>query len=313
MHKPLAALTAAMILMMVASTGHAQAPPVITSAGDLSNSPQRDVSGTYIPVPLSATNTYSYIRLLDGNDGGFYFIGNAYPDKTTGHWSIGVTLGGFNGSPNNPGAEGEHAIIAVAMGDGFSELGRSAPVVYTLLRNPPVLTFAPVAALIGNPALSVSGTISATLPVSIYDGGVPLAQVSAAPDGKWSAHITLSGAGAHTLTAAATDAAGNRGASPAVVTTLNLAAPTLTLTGVSSTSAQGIFELRGSIDAADIARPITIYDGAILRVTVPATNIHPDGSWTVAVQLAAGAHSLTAKATNGAGTGTSAALVAQGN
>ena len=97
MHKPIVVLGAAVILVAAAAASGVDAQtsdPVISGAGDVSNSLQRTISGTYVPQKFDGA--YSFIRLVDGPwppDGAFYNLGDAYPDTTTGHWSITVTLG----------------------------------------------------------------------------------------------------------------------------------------------------------------------------------------------------------------------------
>ena len=171
-----------------------------------------------------------------------------------------------------------------------------------------------MAAETNNPTISVSGTINVValrLPISIFDNGISLKQVSAASNGRWSASITLSGDGAHSLSAAATDVAGNRGESPTVVTVLNTTRPTLAITGAArEPTAPGVIVLSGTIDVIDISRPVEIFDGARHIATVE--KVTNDGAWIVYVVLGPGAHSLTARAKNAAGTGISASVSMQG-
>lgn len=319
MRKLRAALTAAMILMpgVVASNVYAQTNiPSINSADSVTNSPQQTISGTYLPQIFAGK--YSFVRILDTAGGAVYSLGDLNPDKS-GHWSVDVTLGGMTLAPKPgegfvPGVEGVHSIVAAAIDPSGNILGRSAPVLYTLVRIPPVLTFSPVAAETNNPTISVSGTINVValrLPISIFDNGRSLKQVSAASNGRWSASITLSGDGAHSLSAAATDVAGNRGESPTVVTVLNTTRPTLAITGAGLT-APGVFLLSGTIDVIDISRPVEIFDGARHIATVLTENVTNDGAWIVSVVLGPGAHSLTARAKNAAGTGISASVSMQG-
>ncbi|GAC1335338.1 MAG: hypothetical protein NVSMB26_19680 [Beijerinckiaceae bacterium] len=292
---------------------------VITSPGDVSNSVQRSVSG--IVHRDSSDKRIVYIHLQDQAGGAFYAMGDVAPNAD-GSWGAGVTLGGMTRNPTSgtgftPGIEGPHSITAeLRVAYDNTVLATSAPVVYTLLRTPPTLTFSPLPAGTVNATLSVSGTIDAPhyrLPISIADNGVPLKQVSAGADGRWNTSVTLSGVGTHSLYAAATDQAGNRGQSPPVVTMFSPTVPRLAVSSVSLADAPGgIFHVTGTIDAADRSQPISIYDGATEIVAVPRANVTEDGHWNVDVRLAPGTHSLTAKATNAAGTGVSAPVTAQG-
>lgn len=292
---------------------------VIDSAGSVTNSPQQTITGTYAPQPLGYGRK-SFVRIIDGADGAIYVLGDTNPD-TSNRWSITVTLGGMTsnstpGSGFRPGSQGVHSIVAQATDLDGNRIEASAPVLYTLDTVPPVLTFAPLAAGVKTPAISVSGTINAAkaqFPVSIFDGAAPLGQAHAASSGAWSANVTLTaGEGAHTLYASARDAAGNVGESPRVIVLLNTSPPKLTIASATPTSSPGIFLLSGAIDVADISWPISILDGPTQIATVSKENIHDTGAWTELVTLGAGAHSITAKATNAAGAGISAGISVQG-
>ena len=132
-----------------------------------------------------------------------------------------------------------------------------------------------------------------------------------------SAGVTLA-TGANSLTAQATDAAGNTGTSAAFVATLDTTPPTLAVSGISPdtgvSASDGLTDVAtvavsGTIDAADAGLTVAVYDGATL---VGTTTANAGGNWSFAgVTLASGANSLTAQATDAAGnTGTSAAFVA---
>jgi hypothetical protein len=289
---------------------------LINGHGDVSNSAQRTISGAYLAQTFGGR--LSYVRIQDGVGGGvFYYLGYANPDAS-GQWSVTVTLGGMTlnsapGSGFQPGAEGQHTIVAQALDPSGNLLVSSAPVVYKLQRKGP-MTFAAIPDGTKTATIPVSGTIDladAALPISIVDGARPLAQLHAATGGQWSANVTLTGVGAHTLYAAATDAVGNRGESQNVVTQFNTVPPQPTLASAAPTTPAGVFLLSGGVDPLDAARPVTIFDGNAQIAQVPPLNVGDNGAWTVAVVLAPGAHTLSAKATNAAGTGTSAPIAVQ--
>jgi uncharacterized repeat protein (TIGR03803 family) len=89
-------------------------------------------------------------------------------------------------------------------------------------------------------------------------------------------------------------------------------APALTITGISpdngASTSDGLTNaptvtINGTIDVADAAQTISVYNGTTLVGTTTAT---ADGHWSLTgVTLAQGANSLTAQATSGQGTGTS--------
>jgi hypothetical protein len=90
---------------------------------------------------------------------------------------------------------------------------------------PPSLTISSAGGLTNQTAQTISGTIDAAdfgLTVSIYDGTTLLGTATPAGNGNWSESVTLlSTQGNQVITAKATDAAGNVGASNAVTYTLD--------------------------------------------------------------------------------------------
>lgn len=96
-----------------------------------------------------------------------------------------------------------------------------------------------------------------------------------------------------------------------------VARPTLTITGISPDNGASVSDgltnaamvtVSGKIDVTDASRTISVYDGATLVGTTTASS---GGFWSLAgVSLTQGASNLTAQATNGQGTGTSAVFAA---
>lgn len=82
--------------------------------------------------------------------------------------------------------------------------------------------------------------------------------------------------------------------------------PTLTIATPNPVILNDDISITGTIDAADVGLPIGIYDGQTLLKTVTA---NANGTWSTTIDLpAAATSSLTARATNATGTGTSAAI-----
>ena len=87
---------------------------------------------------------------------------------------------------------------------------------------------------------------------------------------------------------------------PFSLTYANLATPVLSITSAGGTTNQVSQTISGTIDAADAGLIISIFDGTILLATTAPSGT---GAWSKTVTLASsqGLHSLTAKATNAAG------------
>ena len=76
-------------------------------------------------------------------------------------------------------------------------------------------------------ALTLTGTAEANSTIKVYDGATLLGTATANGSGAWSYTTAALANGAHSLTATATDAAGNTGiASAALVVTVDTTAPT---------------------------------------------------------------------------------------
>jgi hypothetical protein len=256
----------------------------ITSAGNLTNHTAQTISGTIDSADAGLT-----VSIYDGAT----LLGTVIP-AANGSWSKAVTL---------LSTQGAQAITAQAT-DAAGNLGASSPVTYTLDTVAPTLVVTSTGGLTNHTAQTISGTIDsadAGLTVSIYDGATLVGTVTPAANGSWSKAVTLlSTQGAQAITAQATDAAGNVGASGPISYTLDTVAPTLTIANTNTLTNQTTQTISGTIDSADAGLTVSIYDGATLVGTVtPAVN----GTWSKAVALLAtqGAQAITAQATDAAG------------
>ena len=124
--------------------------------------------------------------------------------------------------------------------------------------------------------------------------------------GAWSYTTAALANGAHSLTATATDAAGNTGvASAALAVTIDTAAPVAPTIASFSTDSGAVGDgitndntltLTGTAEANSTVK---VYDGATLLGSATANG---SGAWSyTTAALANGAHSLTATATDAAG------------
>jgi hypothetical protein len=125
-------------------------------------------------------------------------------------------------------SDGDHTITAVAADAAGNESASSEPVLIHIdMQAPPAPTMAQPAdgSLTRNPSVTTAGTAEPDAAVEIFDGTQSKGQVIAGAAGDWTLDVTLAD-GARTLTAAATDVAGNTSAkSTARVVTVDTAAP----------------------------------------------------------------------------------------
>ena len=153
---------------------------------------------------------------------------------------------------------------------------------------------------------TLSGTAAAASTVTVYDGSTALGTTTADGSGAWSYTTGILSDGAHSLTAKATDAAGNQGvASSALSLTIDTTAPVTPVIGGftpdSGTVGDGLTNdntptLSGTAEASST---ITVYDGSTALGTTTADG---SGAWSYTTgTLSDGAHSLTVKSTDAAG------------
>jgi Ca2+-binding RTX toxin-like protein len=161
--------------------------------------------------------------------------------------------------------------------------------------------------------LTITGAAEAGSTVTIYDtNGTTVLGTGVATGGTYTITTSALGQGAHTLTARATDAAGNQGAaSTAFNVTIDTTAPTApTIATVSDDVAPvtGTVSNNGSSNdttltitgSAEAGSTVTIYDTN--GTTVLGTAVATGGTYTITTSaLGQGAHTLTARATDAAG------------
>ncbi len=154
--------------------------------------------------------------------------------------------------------------------------------------------------------LTLTGTAEANATVKVYDGTTLLGTATANGSGAWSYTTAALASGPHSLTAKATDAAGNTGvASAALSVTIDTTAPVApTIASFSTDSGTAGDHITNDATltftgTAEANSTVKVYDGTILLGTATANG---SGAWTyTTAALSNGAHSLTAKATDAAG------------
>jgi large repetitive protein len=234
--------------------------------------------------------------------------------------------GAWSWTPGSALAQGSHVLTVTATDAAGNVSPASASfsfVVDTVAPLAPVITsladdVTPVTGPIvsgqstndNTPTLSGTAEVGAT--VNIYDGTTLVGTTTADTLGNWIVTTSALGDGPHSLTAKATDAAGNVGPSSAgFAITIDTSAPAVpVLQAVTDDVTGGVVgaltngqltndnkpTLTGTAEAGST---VSIYDGSTLLGTTVATG----GSWsfTPGTALADGSHTLTITATDAAG------------
>ncbi len=156
--------------------------------------------------------------------------------------------------------------------------------------------------------LTITGTAEANARVELFDGSTSLGTATADSSGNFSLDVTLA-AGSHSITAKATDAAGNVGtASSALSITVDTTAPAapagLDLAATDDTGSSNSDNVTSHTSGltitgtAEANARVELFDGASSLGTATADG---SGNFSLDVTFAAGSHSITAKATDTAG------------
>ena len=220
-----------------------------------------------------------------------------------GNWSTPVTLQG----------DGSHTLVAKDT-DAAGNTGASAVVTFTLDTIPPTVTITSIGGLTDQVTQTMTGTVTAaageapvaSTTVTLYDNGAQIGTAAVGANGSWSASVTLSGNGTHTLIAKDTDAAGNTGTSNAVAYIV-AQAPTIADAAI-TTGSDGKPYINGAnfnngstllIGTSAAGDTVTVSDGtSIYTATVDAS-----GNWnaTVTGLLDGQTYTYIATATDGSG------------
>ncbi len=265
----------------------------ITSPGGLTNSATQTISGTVDVADAGTT-----VTVYEGSTS----LGTATVGAD-GTWSTTVTLAG----------EGAHTLVARDT-DAAGNTGSSGTISYTLDSIAPVAPtgLADAAIIAGYIDLthdtatqSLTGTAEVGSVVTIYDGTTRLGTANAnAVTGVWSYGLGKLSDGSHSLTATATDTAGNTGpASSAlafIVDTAPIAAPSALADAAIVNGYVGTGHDTASqtvTGKAPAGSTVTVYANGTLLGT--ATANATTGLWSYKIgHLASGAYAVTATATN---------------
>lgn len=298
--------SSALILAPAGTQGAAPTGLDLLTSSDKGASSTDNLTNLATPTITGKATAGATVLLLDGDT----VVGKAVADKT-GVWSI----------TSSKLLDGEHHLTAITQDAAGNQSAASAELL--IITDTALLgVSAPVLDALSDNGRSqsdgitnvttpkVSGTAEDGATVTLYDGSTVVGTAVADDKGAWSITSKALAAGAHSLTAKATDAAGNvSNASAALVVTIDVKAP----------SAPTALDLAASADngassndnLTSITKPVVsgkaeanaivaLYDGDTLLGTTLADK---NGAWSItsSVTLAEGVHNLTAKATDVAG------------
>lgn len=215
-----------------------------------------------------------------------------------GTWSI---------RPDGPLPDGAHSITVVETDAAGNQSAASAPINFTVDTTPPL---APGNLVVSNDGGSISGTAEPGSTVTIRDGNVILGTSVADSEGNFTLTLTPPKLNGETLTANATDAAGNTGPAtaaaapdttppqtPVIVSVIDDVQATTGPVGQNGLTNDRAPTLNGT---GEPGSTITISNGSDILGTV---NVPSSGLWsfTPPVPLSNGTYEFTATATDAAG------------
>ena len=224
----------------------------------------------------------------------------------SGAWSYttaALTNGGHNLTATATDAAGNTGVASTALN---VTIDTAAPVA------PTISLFSTDSGVVGDgitndKTLTLTGTAEANSTVKVYDGATLLGTATANGSGAWSCTTAALADGGHSLTATATDAAGNSGVASATLNvTIDTTAPVVPSIGSGVIVNTNEVALTGTAEAGST---IKVYDGASLLGNATA---NASGTWSyTSPTLSGGGHNFTATATDAAGnTGIASTAVA---
>ena len=255
-----------------------------------------------------ATEAGSVVKIYDGAT----LLGSATADGS-GNWSY-TTAALANGAHSLTATSTDVAGNTSAASAALNVIiDTSAPV------TPAIAAYSTDSGTVGDGitndnTLTLTGSAEANATVKVYDGATLLGSATANGSGAWTFTTAALANGAHSLTATATDVAGNTGAASAALSvTIDTSAPVTPAIASYSTDSgivgdhitnDNTLTLAGTTEAGSVVK---IYDGVTLLGSATADG---SGNWSyTTAALTNGAHSLTATSTDVAGN-TSAASAA---
>src|SRR5205807_1377146 len=282
---------------------NAPSAPDLTAATDSGSSSTDDLTSVAAAPYTGTAEAGSTVTLFDG----IVSVGQA------------VATGGSYTITSSTLADGDHTLTATATDPAGNTGAASGSLVVSIDTSAPAAPSAPdlIAAtdsgssstddLTNVAAATYTGTAEAGSTVTLFDGTVSVGQ-GVATGGNYTITTSALADGDHTLTATATDPAGNTGvASGSRVVSIDAAAPegpsAPALLGVTDSGSSSTDDLTNVAAAtytgtAETGSTVTLFDGTVSVGSGVATG----GGYTItSSSLADGDHTLTATATDPAG------------
>ena len=223
-----------------------------------------------------------------------------------GAWSYttaALTNGGHNLTATATDAAGNTGVASTALNVTIDTVAPVAPTISLFSTDSGVVGDG----ITNDKTLTLTGTAEANSTVKVYDGATLLGTATANGSGAWSCTTAALVDGGHSLTATATDAAGNSGAASATLNvTIDTTAPVVPSIGSGVIVNTNEVALTGTAEAGSTVK---VYDGASLLGNATA---NASGTWSyTSPALSGGGHNFTATATDAAGnTGIASTAVA---
>ncbi|MCE9591656.1 MAG: hypothetical protein K8S99_14160 [Planctomycetes bacterium] len=293
---------------LVVTIDTAVATPIITgltSATDTGASDTDGITSNTAPTLAGTAEPDATVEIFDGDTS----LGTATTDGS-GDWTFDTgTL-----------TVGDHSFTAVATDVAGNVSTASSASLVTVDTGAPAapaaLTLDPASdsgtlldSLTSDTTPTITGTAEADSAVALFDGVTSVGTATANGSGAWSITTSVLGTGPHTLTAKATDTAGNTGvASAALVVTIDTTAPSapaaLNLVDASDSGTSNTDDLTNDATptitgTAEAGATVELFDDLTSVGTAVADG---SGNWSITSSaLSDGEHPLTAKATDAAG------------
>src|SRR5205807_2459813 len=282
---------------------NAPSAPDLTAATDSGSSSTDDLTSVAAAPYTGTAEAGSTVTLFDG----IVSVGQA------------VATGGSYTITSSTLADGDHTLTATATDPAGNTGAASGSLVVSIDTSAPAAPSAPdlIAAtdsgssstddLTNVAAATYTGTAEAGSTVTLFDGASSVGQ-AVATGGSYTITSSSLADGDHTLTATATDPAGNTGAaSGSLVVSIDTSAPNAAratdLIAATDSGASGTDNLTNVAagtytGTAEAGSTVTIFDGTVSIGSVVATG----GIYTITTSaLSTGAHALTETATDPAG------------
>ena len=280
--------------------------PDLTAASDTGTSSTDNITSATTPTFTGTAEAGSTVTLLDGGTS----VGTTTADATTGVWTIKASAL----------ADGVHNITVTAADVAGNVSAASAALAVTIDSKAPAAPTAPDLTAASDDGVSntdnqtsivtptFTGTAEDGSTVTLLDGGKSVGTATAdATTGVWSIKSSALGLGVHSITATATDLAGNVGAASTALAVTIVAGTTPTVpstpdlavasdTGTSSTDNITKLATPTFTGTSDANATVTLLDGATVIGTGKASAA---GAWSiVASKLSDGKHSIVANETD---------------